>query len=86
MSYTPLRDVPTKVANREPFQGNSISAIKNRNTYTVFSYWTAIARVDEQGRELITNHKYSVTTSKHTSAVRRGMGPDMIEVPHDTLN
>lgn len=68
------REIPSCLTNREPFDGNSMSARYVANgAYVVYSYATEIARVPStnglvhgpEGSVVFNDRKYSRTTSRH---------------------
>lgn len=72
------REIPYLLRNREPFEGNSMSARYDLNgDYVVYSYATEIARVvstnglihGPEGEKIINTRKYSATTSRHQNLV-----------------
>jgi hypothetical protein len=65
------RSIPAALRNREPFNGNSMSArYDHTGDYVVFSYATEIARVQPNGAKVTNDRKYSHTTSRHQNLVR----------------
>jgi hypothetical protein len=67
---TTYREIPTKLAAGEPFQGNSMSAHDNGDVYVVMSYGTTIAERDDNGAVIFNARRFSPTTSRHQSLVR----------------
>jgi hypothetical protein len=68
---TPYRQIPAKLANCEPFNGNSLSAHRHGNVYVVMSYGTTIAeRFEDDGAVIFNARSFSTTTSRHQNAVR----------------
>ena len=67
------KTIEQKLANLEPFHGNSLSAYWNGGGYYVESYTTVIAR-DMFGTKEVSSAKYSVTTSKHQNLIKRAWG------------
>jgi len=71
------KTIPTKLANRENFRGNSMSGIwLDSGVYSVFSYSSQIAKID-----LVTGfigelptQRGSVTTSRHRNLVKKAWG------------
>ena len=74
------KTIERKLANREPFTGNSMSASLDYGIYSVWSYSTLIADYklgkldDGEPRITFNPHKYSVTTSRHQNLIRRAWG------------
>ena len=68
------KTISTKLANREPFRGNSLRAYWDGEVYKVVSYSTLIAEIGNMGNMLISDRKYSVTTSRHQNLIRRAWG------------
>jgi len=66
--------IETKLTNLEPFNGNSLRAYWDGDVYKVVSYSTLIAEVGNMGNRLISDYKYSVTTSRHQNLIRRAWG------------
>ena len=78
------RTIEQKLANREPFRGNSLWAYTTENgVYRVVSYSTTIASfipseasdvwVGESGA-WVSSDKYSTTTSRHQNLIRKAWG------------
>ena len=74
------KTIETKLANREPFNGNSLRAIAEETwgnfTYKVYSYNTLIASKSWDGAEgewhtWVSPDKYSQTTSRQQNLIRR---------------
>lgn len=75
MKYTPLRDVPSAVRSRQEFSGGSVFSTRDRTDYVVYSYghhWPLYVWHAGTNRAFLNTEKYSVTTGKHLSYVRRG--------------
>ena len=71
MSYTSYRDMETKIANNEPFEGNSVIATLDlRGAYRIYSYSTLI--YDSNG--YFNTKKYSSTTSRLQNMIKRIRG------------
>lgn len=68
------KTIARKLANLEPFRGNTLTAVYVGEVYKVFSYSTLIAEVGNMGNRLLNETKYSVTTSKHQNIIRRAWG------------
>ena len=68
------KTIEQKLAEHLPFNGNSLTAFWDGDTYKVFSYSTLIARVNPSGDHDIATRKYSVTTSRHQNLIRRAWG------------
>jgi hypothetical protein len=66
------RSIPAALRNREPFNGNSMSAtLSPSGLYEVWSYATVIATLDTTtGEKVINDRKYSHTTARHQNLVR----------------
>lgn len=64
------------IAELKPFTSNgSLSANWQNGDYVVMSYGTAIALVNpSENLAVLNGRRYSVTTSKHQSQARRGLG------------
>ena len=74
MSYTNYKDAVDKIIAREAFKGNTLWAYRNDDEYLVFSYATPIAVFNFDTKVWTLNDtKYSVTTSKHQTIVRRAL-------------
>jgi hypothetical protein len=68
---TTYREIPTKLAAGEPFQGGSMSAHRHGNVYVVMSYGTTIAeRFEDDGTVIYNARSFSNTTSRHQNLVR----------------
>lgn len=65
--------IENKLRNLEPFNGNSLRAFWDERGYNVVSYYTLIATANGTERE-VDSRRYSVTTSKHQSLIRRAWG------------
>jgi hypothetical protein len=59
----------------ESFAKNDLFSIliKNREPFVIFSYKTPVALVTEEGNVHFTEQKYSVTTSRHLSLIKRSL-------------
>jgi len=68
------RTIAVKLANREPFKGNSLTAYWWGDTYRVVSYSTLIASRYILGDTWISPDKYSVTTSRHQNLIKKAWG------------
>lgn len=68
------KTIASKLANRESFTGNSMTANYVGEVYKVWSYNTLIAEVGNMGNILLNSNKYSVTTSKHQNLIRKAWG------------
>ena len=68
------KTIATKLANREPFRGNTMTGVYVGEVYKIYSYSTLIAEIGNMGNMLINDTKYSVTTSKHQNLIRRAWG------------
>lgn len=70
MSKATYRDIPSKLANREAFQGNSMSAHWVGDCYHVLSYDTIIGVYDSNsGNWVVFSNYHSRTTSRHQNLV-----------------
>ena len=58
------------ISNREPFQGNSVSAHYDGTEYQIWSYSTKIASINWPERWWINPNTYSKTTSRIQNIVR----------------
>lgn len=66
------KTIARKLANLEPFRGNTLTAYWDGDVYKVVSYSTLIATAVQAGYWTTFNdRKYSVTTSKHQNIIRR---------------
>ncbi len=79
------KTIATKLANREPFKGNTLTATAEITdlgrvfTYKVYSYSTLIALKTWDGMEgewftWVNPNKYSVTTSRQQNLIKRAWG------------
>ena len=73
------RTIETKLANRLPFTGNSLTGfwapLDGEQTYQVWSYTTLIATIrDGGGPRWVSPIKYSNTTSRHQNLIKRAWG------------
>lgn len=70
------KQIEVLLAQLVPFtHGRSMSAERTADEYLVFSYSTIIARCDLiTGKWTLNPNKYSVTTSKQQSLIRRAIG------------
>jgi hypothetical protein len=66
--------IAVKLANREPFNGNSLRAFYFGDVYKVYSYTTLIAEIGNMGNKLVSANKYSVTTSRHQNLIKKAWG------------
>jgi hypothetical protein len=67
--------IAVKLANREAFRGNSMSAYWFDTDYQVLSYGTIIANYNSYECETwISANKYSVTTSRHQNLIKKAWG------------
>ena len=69
------KTIERKLKAYEPFKGNSLTAFRSGDEYSVYSYSTLIARasVNVLWHE-VEPRKYSVTTSRHQNIIRRAWG------------
>ena len=77
------KEIETKLAELEPFNGNSLSAKAEQTwgsmVYRVYSYNTLIASKSWYGDEgewhtYLNPEKYSTTTSRHQNLIRKVWG------------
>ena len=69
------KTIETKLANRQPFTGNSLKGYWEGNTYRVISYNTLIATLEEGGGpRWVSPEKYSQTTSRQQNLIKRAWG------------
>jgi hypothetical protein len=68
------KTIAVKLANREPFNGNSLRAYWWGDTYMVASYSTLIGSRSIIGDTWISANKYSVTTSRHQNLIKKAWG------------
>lgn len=68
------RTIEQKLKDRTPFKGNSMWAYWDGEVYKVVSYSTLIAEQGSRGNLLISDRKYSTTTSRHQNLIRRAWG------------
>lgn len=66
--------IARKLANSEPFRGNTMSAVYVGEVYKIYSYNTLIGEIGNMGNKIFNATKYSVTTSKHQNLIRRAWG------------
>ena len=60
--------------------------VRNPDTsITYYSYDTPVGYTDRFGKNYITSTKYSVTTSKHCTLIKRRMYGDITSVPEEQL-
>lgn len=55
------------------------------SSITYYSYDTPVGYTDRFGNNYITSTKYSVTTSKHCTLIKRRMYGDITSVPEEQL-
>lgn len=87
MAKATLQEIETKVANLEPFNGNSMRGQWETDTdgmrmFVVYSYATVIANafdISITGRVIgcVGSEWHSQTTSRHQNIVRRAWGVSM---------
>lgn len=72
------RTIATKLANREPFTGNSLRAywvsVDGQHEYQVISYNTIIAKSRHLANGWVDPTKYSNTTSRQQNLIKRAWG------------
>ena len=81
------KDIETKLENRQPFTGNSLTAIRKDTGYSVYSYNTLIAVFNynpitsdgillpwESVQRWVSSERYSNTTSRGQNLVRKAWG------------
>lgn len=73
MNYTAYRDMHDKLANLEPFKGNTARATRYGDEYEVYSYGTLIA-TRKNGETWVNPRRYSMTTSRLQNMIRRAWG------------
>lgn len=63
------------IANRIPFDAGNLWAEVGTLTksYKVYSYQTVVAKWTEATGWLLTAHRYSQTTGRHMTTIRRGL-------------
>jgi hypothetical protein len=70
--------IATKLANREPFTGNSLKAywvsVDGGHEYQVISYNTVIARSKHLDNAWVSPERYSNTTSRAQNLIKRAWG------------
>ncbi len=64
------RVIRRKLSSKVAFKGNTMSGTYVDGIYTIFSYSTVIAWIDEDGDVHIPSNKYSMTTSRHQNLCR----------------
>jgi hypothetical protein len=68
------REIPSALRNRQPFQGNSMSAeVRPDGSYVVKSYATIIAVATPGHPVSINEDKWSRTTSRHQNLVKENL-------------
>ena len=72
MSNVTQREALKLIAKRIDFQASNFSGFSHAGVYYVASYGTVIARYD--GTWALNTTRYSITTSRHQSLVRRAIG------------
>ena len=71
------KTIPSKLANRENFRGNSMSGVWIDSTqYAVFSYSSQIAVIDLASGIMgeLPTHRGSATTTRHRNLVKKAWG------------
>jgi hypothetical protein len=81
-THTSNREAWRFIAERKPFQGSNLRAEYTLGDYLVYSYSTLVAYIAETGETWITPEKYSQTTGRHKSHIRRGL--EAYKDKHDT--
>jgi hypothetical protein len=68
--------IESKLANRQPFRGNSLNGFWDAQTgyYVVYSYNTLIASLELGGKRWVSPVKYSQTTSRQQNLIKRAWG------------
>jgi hypothetical protein len=69
-SYRAITGPDGKLAQCQPFNGNSMSAFLYGDVYVVRSYGTVIAERHPDGTLVFNARRFSTTTSRHQNAVR----------------
>ena len=62
--YVTYKEMEGMLIKKEPFKGNSVTAVTSGSYYVVYSYDTIMAIVTDDGKAVINVTKYSRTTSK----------------------
>ena len=71
---TANRDCAHLIESGTSFQGSNLRGEYSNNALKVYSYWTLMARIDYDTKEIWLNEsKYSQTTSKQMRYVRNGI-------------
>ncbi len=70
--YTSYKHMAYEIINRNNFKGNSTEGLKQINSYTVWSYSTAILRI-EDNKIYFDNRKYSPTTSRIQNIIKKAL-------------
>jgi hypothetical protein len=74
MSYTDYEKTIEKVATLSPFEGNNLRGVIAGGEYLIYSYSTLMATVELSTKQVwINERKYSQTTSRQMSYVRKGL-------------
>ena len=68
------KTIETKLANFEAFRGNSLNGFWFGDVYKVFSYTTLIGEIGSSGNKLVSENKYSVTTTRHQNLIKKAWG------------
>ena len=70
--YTPYNDMPDLMRRRMSFTGNSVTAIREHNEYTILSYNMTIFIYDLRKKRVVyfDGRYYSVTTSRIQNLIR----------------
>lgn len=84
MTTISLRQVPDFVSRRQPFKCNkSLFAEQIGKAYVVYSYgkhFPVAAFGEDLGGWAVNTDRYSPTTSRHQSTVRRGIPSDAVQL------
>lgn len=74
MAYTNYKETTKKVATLSPFEGNNLKGVIVGGEYLIYSYSTLMATVELSTKQVwINENKYSQTTSRQMSYVRKGL-------------
>lgn len=70
--YANYRQIPSLIASRRPFEGNTMDGRWEGDIYRVWSYSTVIAEY-QNGVWYLNTRKYSVTTSRQQNLIVRAI-------------
>jgi hypothetical protein len=70
------KTIEDKLANRQPFRGNSLNGFWDAQTgyYVVYSYNTLIATLESGGKRWVNPNKFSQTTTRQQNLIKRAWG------------